>query len=220
MNTSLLRNIVTIHSVPTRIVVLTLVASVASEVAALVLGMPLWAAVVAGLAPWVPLFTREMVWTYRQYGLLALYYVLVVTQGGHMMEHVAQMVQIHMLGWPGPQAHGVFGALDTEWVHVIWNSVVFVSVVVLLWRFRANRWLWLTLLFAGWHQIEHMYIMSIYLSTGIAGTPGLLSRGGAIAGGLAITRADLHFLYNLVETTPLLIGFVVQFRREREASES
>jgi hypothetical protein len=43
--------------------------------------------------------------------------------------------------------------------------------------------------------------------------PGLLAQGGAIAGGLPISRPDLHFLYNLVETVPLILGFLWQVQR-------
>ena len=56
--------------------------------------------------------------------------------------------------------------------------------------------------------IEHISIMFTYLATGVPGTPGLLSKGGLIGGGLPLTRPDLHFLYNLIETVPLTIAFV------------
>jgi hypothetical protein len=52
----------------------------------------------------------------------------------------------------------------------------------------------------------------IYLDTGVVGTPGFLSQGGLIGGGLAIIRPDLHFLYNLLETVPLAIAFFWQVR--------
>src|SRR5687768_4428548 len=77
---------------------------------------------------------------------LALFYLLAATQGGHFLEHVAQMAQILLLGIPAPQAHGVVGALDLEWVHVIWNSAVLASVIVLVAAYPGNRWLWVTLL--------------------------------------------------------------------------
>jgi hypothetical protein len=79
-------------------------------------------------------------------------------------------------------------------------------------RYRGNTWLWFTTLFAAWHAIEHAYIVWIYLATGVAGTPGLLSLGGAMQGGLPITRPDLHFLYNLIETAPLAVAFFWQVR--------
>ena len=174
---------------------------------------PLWATGSAVVVPWIPVFAHEVAWVYRRYGWLAPFYVLVVGQGGHFLEHVAQLVQIHVFGFQGAAARGIFGTLDVEWVHFIWNTWVLLMVLVLLVRFRANRWLWLTLLLSGWHEVEHTFIFSVYLTTGVSGTPGLLSHGGAIAGGLSVSRPDLHFFYNLIETVPLVVGFLSQVQR-------
>ena len=217
MDKPLVRRLLAIRSVPAHIVVLTALASYGGQLLAVLQGWPLWAIAVASLLPWFPLFAFEMVWTYRHYHWLALFYVLVITQGGHVIEHVVQMIQIHILGLKGLEARGVFGALDIEWVHFIWNTWVGVAVLLLLYRFRKNPWLWLTAVIAGWHEIEHIFIMSVYLTTVKAGTPGLLAKGGLIAGGLPLVRPDLHFLYNLIETTPLVIGFVYQLRRSYDA---
>ena len=214
MKHALLGRLVQVRSVPAQVIVLAALASYGALILAVLQGLPLWARVLAMLLPWLPVFAGEMVWTYRHYGWLALFYVLVVTQVGHFFEHVAQVVQIHALGLKGANARGVFGALDIEWVHFLWNSWIILAVVALLAsRFRRNPWLWATLAIAGWHELEHAYIMSVYLSTGKAGTPGLLAQGGAIAGGLPLSRPDLHFLYNLIETTPLLLAFAYQLRR-------
>jgi hypothetical protein len=72
-----------------------------------------------------------------------------------------------------------------------------------------------TAVLSTWHGIEHAYIFSTYLTTGVSGTPGLLAQGGALAGGLPITRPDLHFIYNLVETIPLMTAFLRQVRLEQ-----
>jgi hypothetical protein len=176
-------------------------------------GWPIWVDGLAALLPWRPVFVRSLARVDRQYQWLALFYALVVTQTAHLLEHVAQMIQIHLLGLSGPDARGIFGALDIEWVHFVWNSWVLLAVLVLLGPFGRNRWLQLALLLSGWHAIEHAYIFSVYLATGLSGTPGLLSQGGALAGGLPITRPDLHFLYNLIETVPLVLGFLAQVRR-------
>lgn len=218
MNAALLERWFAIRSTPAHVIVLAAVASYAAQALAALQGWPFWGIVLATLLPWIPVFSLEMVWTYRHYGWLALYYVLVVTQVGHFMEHVVQIYQIHVQGLRGADASGVFGALDVEWVHFIWNTWIIIAVSLLLWRYRGNRWmrnpwLWITLVIAGWHEVEHAYIMSVYLSTGVERTPGLLSRGGAIGGGLPLARPDLHFYYNLIETAPLVIGFVYQLTR-------
>jgi hypothetical protein len=181
----------------------------------LLLGWPLWAVGTATVLPWLPVFTVDVARIMRAYQWLALFYVLVVTQSGHFVEHVAQMIQIHVLALTGPDARGIFGTFDIEWVHFVWNTWVLLAVVVLLFRYPANKWLWLAAVFSTWHAIEHAYIFSVYLSTGLSGTPGLLSQGGALFGGLPLTRPDLHFFYNLIETVPLITAFLRQTQLER-----
>jgi hypothetical protein len=45
----------------------------------------------------------------------------------------------------------VFGALNIECVHFVWNAWILLAVGLLLVGFRCNRWLWLTLPLAAWH---------------------------------------------------------------------
>jgi hypothetical protein len=194
---------------------LTLVVSLGGMSFAFLQGWPLWAAGVATVLPWLPMFTVDVARVMRAYQWLALFYVLVVTQTGHFLEHVAQMIQIHILSLSGPDARGIFGTLDIEWVHFVWNMWVLLAVVVLLFRYPANKWLWLTAVLSTWHAIEHAYIFSVYISTGLSGTPGLLAQGGALFGGLPLTRPDLHFVYNLIETVPLITAFLQQAHAER-----
>jgi hypothetical protein len=144
---------------------------------------------------------------------LVLFYALVVTQTAHFLEHVAQMVQLHLMNLQGAQARGIVGQLDIEWVHFLWNAWVLLAAALLLVRFRDNPWLWFTLLLATWHGLEHAYILWTYLTTGVIGSPGWLSLGGQVGGGLPLQRPDLHFIYNLIETAPLIIGFIWQLRQ-------
>jgi hypothetical protein len=212
------KSLIVVQRTPPRILVLTAAASYAAQVVAALQHAPTWAVVLATVIPWLPILVREIAWAYRDYPWLALFYVLVITQGVHFLEHVTQVTQLHLLMLRGPQARGVFGALNIEWVHFFWNSLVLLAVAVLVWRFHRNSWLWLTLAVSGWHAVEHAYILSVYLRTGIEGTPGLLSAGGAIAGGLGLARPDLHFLYNLIETVPLVLAFVTQITAARRGT--
>src|SRR6267143_2638326 len=150
-------------SVQPRVILLTSLVASAGLVLAVPRAWPLWATALVGLAPWMPLFAVGAARNYRRYHWLALFYVLVVTQTGHFLEHVTQTIQIHLLGLQGADAQGVFGALNIEWVHFAWNTWVLVAAVVLVSRFRDNPWLWFTVLFAGWHEMEHAYILLIYL---------------------------------------------------------
>ncbi|HEV2071153.1 MAG TPA: hypothetical protein VGR26_15295 [Acidimicrobiales bacterium] len=171
---------------------------------------PLWAIVLAMVVPAMPVFASPAVQLRRHDGALALFYLLVLAQTGHVLEHLSQVTQLHVLHHTGDEAHGVFGALDVEWVHFIWNAAILLAVVLVLRHYRRNLWLWFALAFAGWHQVEHTYIMSVYLQTAQMGTPGLLSAGGALGGGLPLRRPDLHLLYNVLETTPLVLAFLHQ----------
>ena len=57
---------------------------------ALLQGWPLWLVGAATVIPWLPIFTIDAARIFRSYQWLALFYVLVVTQTGHFLEHVAR----------------------------------------------------------------------------------------------------------------------------------
>lgn len=144
---------------------------------------------------------------------LAFYLVLTATQIGHVGEHLVQVAQLRLLGLPPAHAHGIVGALDIEWVHFVWNAWVLVAIGLLLLARRTNPWLWVAGVLAAWHLAEHVVLIALYLATGVEGRPGLLAVGGLLGGGLPIARPELHLIYNLVETTPLLIGLWWAWRR-------
>ena len=50
---------------------------------------PLWLVGAATVIPWLPIFTIDAARIFRLYQWLALFYVLVVTQTGHFLVHVA-----------------------------------------------------------------------------------------------------------------------------------
>ena len=212
MSTSLYKRMISIHSVPLPFILLTAGISV-GLVTTFWLGWAIWQVAILVILAWVPLFFLKTVSIQRQYGWLAFLFILVVTQGAHVLEHVAQMVEIHLLGLSGLQARGILGMLDIEWVHFIWNSWVLICAVLLVFLFRKNPWLWALLLISTWHEVEHVYIMSVFLRTGHVGSPGLLASGGAIGGGLPLSRPDLHFYYNLLEELILIIAYLYQIQR-------
>src|SRR2546423_6659858 len=143
---------------------------------------------------------------------IALLGFLAVSQTTHLLEHVAQMVQIHVLHLSGANAQGIVGQLNIEWVHFSWNALVLVTLLVLLPRFPTNPWLIAFTPLAAWHFVEHSVMIATYIQTGVSGTPGLLASGGLVFGGLPIARPDLHFSYNFVETVPMLVACIVQLR--------
>jgi hypothetical protein len=127
----------------------------------------------------------------------------IVLQVGHQIEHMAQMIQMHVDGQPPAFAHGLVGRLDLEWVHFGLTVTIAVVALLALARWPRNPVTWLLMPLALWHLAEHTAILITYLRTGITGTPGILARGGLLNGPLS--RPDLHFLYNAALLV-LLIG--------------
>lgn len=203
-------------SLTTQSVLFAGLASASAFLLSYALGWPGWAMTIATILPFLPLVARQTRWTAGVSVPLAVFYSLVVTQGAHFGEHFAQMIQIHLMGRQGMAAMGLISPLNMEWVHFLWNAWVLVALILLARWFRGNTWIWVALGVAVWHVIEHLVIMEAYLSTGQMGDPGILARGGMIGDGVGLTRPDLHFLYNVLVTTPILIAFVVQVRQTRQ----
>lgn len=187
------------------------------------LGWAVWLVAILVILAWLPIFYVATRAISRQSLFLAFFFVLLCTQGGHFIEHLAQMIQIHLIGLNPMEAHGILGTLDIEWVHFIWNSWVLIYGIVLLTYARKskknNPWLWALVILAFWHECEHVYIMDCYLKTGMVGLPGLLARGGALWGGLPIDRPDLHFLYTLAEEIFIILGYLKTRRELRQAKK-
>src|SRR5438132_3560778 len=214
MSTRMVRHIVSSNSIPLYAVVAASLISLTLLVIHMI-GMDLWKVALLILLAWLPIFvvkTREI---YRQYHWLAFFFVLLIAQSVHFTEHIAQMVQIHIMGLSGAQAHGLIGQLDLEWVHFAFDAgwvPICVYTLFIIYR-KTNPWLWPLVVIVTWHASEHFAIMSFYLRTGIVGSAGLLAQGGAINGGLPITRPDLHFLYNLAEESLIMIAYIYQVKR-------
>jgi hypothetical protein len=217
------RHIATLAQVPPFAVVLASVTSFGLLVIhAPMMGWQLWLVAVLILLAWSPIFVRFTLALYRQYRWLALLFVLLVGQSVHFVEHVAQVIQVHLLGFDVSQAHGIIGQLDLEWTHFLFDAgwvPICVYTLLVIYR-KSNPWLWALAVVAGWHAAEHVAIMRVYLGwgswqnsflwTGIVGSPGLLASGGAIGGGLPLSRPDLHSIYNAVEEMLILIAYLHQ----------
>jgi hypothetical protein len=155
------------------------------------------------------------VWKYEHYGLWAVFGVAVLLQIGHMGEHTVQVVELLLYNGRLAQSHGVFGQLDFETVHFIWDSAVWVLLCVVLTRFsRGNRWLWIAFAAASVHEVEHLYLFWIYQTDRWfyihGGLEGIMGNGGLIGSPLA--RPYLHFAYNFIVVVPMLCAFLDQTR--------
>lgn len=215
MSTRMVKQVISLHAaVPLYAVILAALTSFGLIVLHM-MGWQVWLVMILILLAWIPVFAVITKSLYRRAHWIAFFFVLVVSQGVHFIEHIAQMMQIHILGLSGTQAHGLIGQLDLEWVHFGFDACwVLICVYILFFIYRkSNPWLWPLLFLATWHAIEHFFIITFYIRTGIAGSPGLLAQGGLMAGGLPMTRPDLHFLYNLAEEALIIIGYLHQLKR-------
>jgi hypothetical protein len=64
----------------------------------------------------------------------------------------------------GPPACGVFGQLDFETIHFFWDTAVWIGALLLLWRFPRNIWLWISVIAASFHEMEHTFLFWIYVT--------------------------------------------------------
>ena len=61
-------------------------------------------------------------------------------------------------GQAGPPACGVFGQLDFETVHLVWDTMVWFGALFLITRFPRNAWLWVAVVAASLHETEHLFL--------------------------------------------------------------
>jgi hypothetical protein len=215
-----------------RLFVATFVAAATFGAAAVWVGVvPLWGAtagvLLALLGPSILKWRND----YQLYGTpIMVLSILVMAQGFHWFEHIAQWVQFHILRWPFFKASGLLSPANAEWVHFVWNWAVLLTVIYLLGAGLRNWWMWLLLLWAGAHTAEHSYMMVRYLQAlgelralGVSdvaaqGLPGFFGRDGWLATAEvtqntflcrlpALTtaqRLDVHFWWNAGETALLL----------------
>lgn len=216
-------NLLRFSSVPPTILVITLGASWLGMVATIVLGYPLAIIGVVTILPWLPVLFTEALWKYRHYAWFALFEILLVAQTLHMCEHIAQVVEVDVLGWPRLQARGIIGTLDVEYVHFFFDTFLLIGTSALLFgRFRRNIALWVAWVVAVWHATEHWYITYFYTFDyanydpnnphGLHAQEGLLGQNGLLWPGSPFPRIELHFLYNTLYTIPLLWAFILVLR--------
>ncbi len=138
--------------------------------------------------------------------------------------------------WNGPgcsSAHGVFGELDRELIHFLWDGAILIACTVLFFRFRNNPWTKWALLAAVIHQIEHIFLFSSSLvsSSGYPGEgtylglralqwdAGILAHNGVLGTAIpffnSITpnRINIHFFYNTMVMIPMILAFAYEVRR-------
>lgn len=147
---------------------------------------------------------------------------LLVTQTIHTFEHLVQVVQHWLLGWPTWSSGGVISPLNAEYVHFAWDVFVMACIVFLL-RTGSLRGFWAVAvtIWAGAHTTEHVYMLWQYLETQRQGLPGFLGIGGLLdrsgnpwlcdlPGLTTVPRVTVHFWWNAGEVA-LLFPAIAQF---------
>jgi hypothetical protein len=206
----------TFQSVPGRLVAIAAAISMAGVGVAFVLHTRLWVGGLAFALPWIPLVTMEARWKYARYGVFAAFALLVLMQVMHMGEHAMQVGQLYVHRGDLAQSHGVFGQLDFELVHFVTDTMLWISLGLLMIVFRGrNPWLWVAFAAASLHQIEHFYLFWMYQAHGAfyaqGGFAGIMGENGLI--GSPLDRPYLHFSYNLIVVVPMVIALWDQARR-------
>jgi len=133
----------------------------------------------------------------------------------HWAEHIAQAVQIYVLGWPVPQAKGVLGLwfpwlVTSEWMHYGYALLMLAGFVLLRGGFtgRARTWWAIALWIQVWHHLEHLLLLGQAL-TGLhlAGKPVPTSMVQ-----LLVPRVELHLFYNAIVFIPMVVAMVLHRR--------
>jgi hypothetical protein len=156
-----------------------------------------------------------------------LFIGVVAVQGIHVFEHIVQLVQVFVLGIPDDKALGLLGYIfqfqgTEEWLHLVFNVTYLLALLLLVVPLRSQvpgvvpRWGYAAFLFGvgleGWHNIEHVVIVSNVIRNGGCPCPGI----GDVA--LGITDTVLHFFYNAIAYSATVPAFIYYVSRTRSAS--
>ncbi|MEO5874049.1 MAG: hypothetical protein ABIS86_07585 [Streptosporangiaceae bacterium] len=143
---------------------------------------------------------------------LTLFLIIVLA---HWAEHVAQAIQIWVLGWSKPEARGVLGLpfpwlVKSEWMHYGYALVMLVGLLLLRPGFtgRARTWWTIALGIQIWHHLEHLLLL-IQAQTGhpFFGEPVPTSIIQVL-----VPRVELHLFYNAIVFLPMVVAMVLHRR--------
>jgi len=154
---------------------------------------------------------------------------VVAIQGGHMVEHVVQLLQVYAFGVPDDDALGLLGYVvqfngTEEWLHLGYNTLYLLALyalIVPLWRIRgtvipqAAFWFFLaaSVWLETWHMVEHGVIIANVIANNGCPCPGI---GDAALG---VSDTVLHFFYNALAYAGVAYAYVLVVR-DRSTSAS
>jgi hypothetical protein len=143
---------------------------------------------------------------------LTVYLVIVLA---HWAEHIAQAVQIYVLGWPIPDARGVLGLwfpwlVTTEALHYGYAFVMLAAFLLLRPGFSgtARTWWNVALGIQIWHHFEHLLLL-------VQAWTGYFFFGAAVPTSIVqtvIPRVELHLFYNTIVFVPMVVAMLAHRR--------
>jgi hypothetical protein len=156
---------------------------------------------------------------------LAFYAAVVAVQGGHVVEHIIQLIQVFVLGVPDDKALGLLGYVfafqgTEEWLHIVFNVLYLACLVIISWRLLGSpvvpllaqlAFLFFGVWLEGWHVIEHVVIISNVVANNGCPCPGILDSQ------LGVSDTVLHFGYNAIAYAATVLPFVYLLRHVRSA---
>jgi hypothetical protein len=129
----------------------------------------------------------------------------------HWAEHLAQAYQIHVMGWPRPQAGGFLGLyfpwlVSSELLHYAYAIVMLIGLWMLRKGFTgvSRKWWMIALVIQFWHHIEHA-VLQWQAITGHYwfGSPVPVSFVQLL---LPAFRPELHLFYNAIVFIPMVVA--------------
>ena len=139
---------------------------------------------------------------------LQIFMVIVLA---HWAEHLAQAVQIYLLGWPRPQAGGFLGLffpwlVSSEVLHYGYALVMLVLLFALRKGFTGTSLKWWTLALGiqFWHHIEHLLLQGqALLHHNLLNSPVPLS---FLQIAFPKNRVEIHLFYNAIVFIPMVVA--------------
>jgi hypothetical protein len=130
---------------------------------------------------------------------------------GHWAEHLAQAVQIYVMGWPRPKAGGVLGLfypwlVSSETLHYGYALVMLVFLWILRKGFTgtSRKWWTVALVIQFWHHIEHLLLQSqVLFHHNLIGSPVPVSFLQMV---FPKSRVEIHLFYNAIVFIPMVVA--------------
>lgn len=135
--------------------------------------------------------------------------IFIVVVLAHWAEHLAQAVQVYVLGWPIPESRGVLGLwfpwlVSSEILHYGYAIVMLAALWVFRRGFvgRAYTWWMISFWIQFWHHFEHALLQG----QAMAGANLFNSPVPVSIVQLWIPRVELHLIYNTLVFVPMVVA--------------